>query len=313
MGKLIDLTGQRFGRLVVMYQAPHQNGRVAWHCKCDCGNEKDIQGALLREGKTRSCGCLHKEQLAERSTPNLVGRKFNRLLVLEKTNRRIDENVVWKCQCDCSNITYTTTKSLQSGRVKSCGCLRRENIGKINAKDISGQRFGKLVALEPCKSVPGQSKRLWKCQCDCGTICYKYGIYLIHGETTSCGCLKSKGEEKIKSILINYNIEFIREKTFEDCINPLSGKKLFFDFYLPLYNLLVEYDGEQHYNYKTNTDGWNNKENYEKTIFRDKIKDEWAEIHNYNLIRIPYTKYKTLELKDIIGEENVKELSHREI
>lgn len=312
MGKFIDLTGQRFGRLLVMYQAPHQNGRVAWHCKCDCGNEKDIKSELLRAGKAQSCGCLHKELLAHRSSPNLVGQKFNRLLVLEKTDMRVDEKVIWKCQCDCGNIAYVSTKHLQSGEVKSCGCLRIENqkkFGQLNSKNLIGKRFGKLIVLEDCKNTSNSSGRLWKCQCDCGSICYKRTANLTSGATTSCGCLKSKGEEKVSHILIVNNINFTREKTFEDCISPFSKEKMRFDFYLPDYNLLIEYDGEQHYGYRDDN-GWNNKENYEKTLLRDKVKNEWAKNHNYDLIRIPYTKYVTLELKDIIGEENAEKLSH---
>ena len=60
MPKLIDLIGQRFGRLIVLYRAANQGHKVMWHCKCDCCAEKDIAGNLLRSGKTQSCGCLHK-------------------------------------------------------------------------------------------------------------------------------------------------------------------------------------------------------------------------------------------------------------
>lgn len=64
-----DLTGQRFGRLVVLKQMPNNaSGKVTWLCKCDCGNEKAIIGSLLHTGKTRSCGCLIRESTTERST-----------------------------------------------------------------------------------------------------------------------------------------------------------------------------------------------------------------------------------------------------
>lgn len=60
MPKLIDLTGQRFGRLVVMERAGVKR-RAAWLCKCDCGKTKVVDGRELRNGRTRSCGCLLKE------------------------------------------------------------------------------------------------------------------------------------------------------------------------------------------------------------------------------------------------------------
>lgn len=70
MRKVVDLTGQRFGRLTVLERAPNQmvnlkSGRkmsvTAWRCKCDCGGEKVIVGSSLKSGYTRSCGCLEKE------------------------------------------------------------------------------------------------------------------------------------------------------------------------------------------------------------------------------------------------------------
>lgn len=73
MGKLKDLTGQRFGRLVVTKFAGYKktnNGRnkAIWTCNCDCGNEKDILGNDLTSGRTTSCGCYQKENLKKLNT-----------------------------------------------------------------------------------------------------------------------------------------------------------------------------------------------------------------------------------------------------
>ena len=62
MPKLIDLTGQRFGRLVVKSRAENsKSGKARWNCVCDCGRETKVKGSLLKNGKTKSCGCLRKE------------------------------------------------------------------------------------------------------------------------------------------------------------------------------------------------------------------------------------------------------------
>ena len=62
MSKLIDLTGMRFGRLAVLYQAPsNKYGQTLWHCRCDCGVEKDVNAQSIRVGHSRSCRCLHYE------------------------------------------------------------------------------------------------------------------------------------------------------------------------------------------------------------------------------------------------------------
>ena len=59
--KLIDLTGQKFGRLTVIKRAENKGKRVAWLCKCECGNEIVIIGSNLKNGSTKSCGCYKKE------------------------------------------------------------------------------------------------------------------------------------------------------------------------------------------------------------------------------------------------------------
>lgn len=62
MGKLIDLTGQKFGRLTVMGKyGKNKSGSINWICKCSCGGEKIVSSSGLRHGGTQSCGCLQKE------------------------------------------------------------------------------------------------------------------------------------------------------------------------------------------------------------------------------------------------------------
>jgi hypothetical protein len=60
-GKIVNIAGQRFGRLVVQFCAPSPHGAkgALWFCQCDCGKAKFVRGALLRRGVVRSCGCLH--------------------------------------------------------------------------------------------------------------------------------------------------------------------------------------------------------------------------------------------------------------
>lgn len=65
---LVDLTGRRFGRLVVIERYGYKGKAITWRCKCDCGGEKIVVGYSLRSGNTQSCGCIHREQLVERNT-----------------------------------------------------------------------------------------------------------------------------------------------------------------------------------------------------------------------------------------------------
>lgn len=68
--KLIDLTGQRFGRWTVLEKAPSRpmGSGAYWVCKCDCGNIKQVNSQILRNGRSQSCGCLHYEQQSKRAS-----------------------------------------------------------------------------------------------------------------------------------------------------------------------------------------------------------------------------------------------------
>jgi hypothetical protein len=65
-GALIDLSGQRFGRLTVLERAPNNGRIVCWRVRCECGEGRVVRGASLRSGRSRSCGCLNVELSAAR-------------------------------------------------------------------------------------------------------------------------------------------------------------------------------------------------------------------------------------------------------
>ena len=85
---------------------------------------------------------------------DLTGQKFNYLSVLERDNEytkinNIKHGVYWKCQCECGKITSVRSDCLRKNIIKSCGCKSKELFRKSQMKDITGQRFGKLIAIEP--------------------------------------------------------------------------------------------------------------------------------------------------------------------
>lgn len=77
MPPLKDLTGQRFGKLVVIRRAENIHRKAAWLCKCDCGNEKVVQSWNLVKGCTKSCGCLTYE--VDHKTSITHGQSYTRL------------------------------------------------------------------------------------------------------------------------------------------------------------------------------------------------------------------------------------------
>jgi hypothetical protein len=109
-------------------------------------------------------------------------------------------------------------------------------------------------------------------------------------------CIHSKGEDKIERYLIEKDIKYETQKTFKDLkhFRPLK-----FDFYLPEYDLLVEYDGKQHYepvDYGIMSYEQAKKE-HTKVLKRDAIKNKYCEKNNIELLRIPYTEFNNIEEK----------------
>lgn len=142
-----DLTGKRFGRLTVIervYSKSKRNGemRAMWHCKCDCGNERDILGSNLMRGLTKSCGCLHNEELGNRRIIDLTGKRFGRLVVIGRADNKGKETY-WKCKCDCGSIKEINGNRLRNGRTKSCGCLKRNIKFDSSVQNNSNLTHGK--------------------------------------------------------------------------------------------------------------------------------------------------------------------------
>ena len=123
-------------------------------------------------------------------------------------------------------------------------------------------------------------------------ICKKHGRFTqrpdqhIHSKAGCPVCRKSKGERRIRNFLISNKIEYKMEY-----ILP-SDKKYRYDFFLPKLNILIEYDGAQHFRPVESWGGINELNEIQK---RDREKNELARMYGIGLIRIPYTKLNSLE------------------
>lgn len=131
MGKFIDLTDKQFGRLTVLKKLNKRGAEWFWLCQCECGNTVEVRGVSLREGKTRSCGCLKKEsdRAPKGNVKDLVGQKFGHLTVIERSGSDHRGEAKWACVCDCGNpiVLYVLGSNLRSGHTRSCGCDRRSH------------------------------------------------------------------------------------------------------------------------------------------------------------------------------------------
>ena len=79
---------------------------------------------------------------------NLAGQKFNRLTAIEYVSIPEKKGTFWRCKCDRGKEKIVRASVLKNGKTKSCGCLQKERASQAAMKDISNQRFGKLIAIE---------------------------------------------------------------------------------------------------------------------------------------------------------------------
>ena len=132
MGAKINEIGNIYGYLTVIAPAPSKNNRAMWRCKCRCGNECEVSGKQLRNGHTKSCGCLKIEKTIQRNIErgggDLTGQRFGKLTVL-KFEEWLDHgnghrDRMWRCKGDCGNECIVNHRYLRNGNTESCGCVK---------------------------------------------------------------------------------------------------------------------------------------------------------------------------------------------
>lgn len=298
--KKIDLTGQKFGNVTVIKEAPPRiepSGRrkIMWECLCDCGKTFYVQSSNLRGGHTTSCGC-------KAGRISHINERFGRLITLQHIGGK------YLCQCDCGNTVLVETAKLTNGNTKSCGCLQRDKASEYTYEPLVGQKFGKLTVLERV-GTNRYHQVIYQCLCDCGSQTIVAANNLRKGITNSCGCIKSKGEMLIGQYLTKNKIQFYPEYSHDQIVLS-SGRRPRFDFALFKNDKLcgfIEYHGRQHYNY-TN-EGWNTEENYKDTQRRDNEKSQACRQLNIPLYIIPYWEIDNIDyiLNNIIKELKMEE------
>lgn len=195
-----NLLGQRFGMLTVIKKEKVTQDRYAlWLCKCDCGGEIQANTRRLKRGTVSNCGCIAKKTARNGNiAEDLVGRHFGELTVLKREESQ-KGRTRWLCRCVCGKTCIVTSHSLKNGHTKSCGC-RQHKIG-CSARNIEGQRFGRLTAKYMTEKRDGKGSVFWHCLCDCGNEVDVTEDCLIHGNYRSCGCLQQEIRKDIHNKL----------------------------------------------------------------------------------------------------------------
>lgn len=207
----------------------------------------------------------------------------------------------WFAECPYCGVVFSARYSdLKNGHTRSCGCITSKNKEKNRYILSQGDVFGSLKILHETKH-DSRGRGYFLCECKCGNLCEVRRDLLISGNTSSCGCerFQSKGEKLIEKLLKENNIPFEKEKTFDSCRFPDSKYPARFDFYVNN-SYLIEFDGQQHFKFSKSNTGWNNQKHFLKVQQRDAFKNNWCKENNIPLIRIPYTKIKSLTIKDLL-------------
>jgi hypothetical protein len=95
-------------------------------CRCECGREVEVRSSALRNGTSKSCGCLRVKNYKETIRKALVGKRFGRLEVLCWAGATNNNASIWKCRCDCGNECNVRGENLLKGDTRSCGCYNKQ-------------------------------------------------------------------------------------------------------------------------------------------------------------------------------------------
>lgn len=263
------------------------------HIKCDYTYE--VQPYIFLNG-CRCPKCANESRLKYIYSKSMSNDEFidrlNRinpdiipLEKIESTHKKI------KIQCKiCGNIWTAKPKDL----LHNHGCSKCRKKSKITTNDFKKE----IQIRNPNIEILGEYKnRSTKIKCRCVNDDYIWETTpdsLLRG--AGCPkCISSKGERKIIQFLNNNKIIFQFQQRFPDCIDK---KELPFDFYLPNYNICIEYDGVGHYN---PIECFGGEYGLSQTQTHDKIKDRYCKDNNIKLIRIPYWDFNNIE--EILSKE----------
>jgi hypothetical protein len=121
------LVGRKFNRLTLLKEVGVDKfDRATCLFRCDCGTEKVMPLSPVMAGKSRSCGCLIIEAARARITYS-AGQKYHRLTLVETVGYNIRGVMLWRAKCDCGGEMIASGSRMKCGKVKSCGCFRRED------------------------------------------------------------------------------------------------------------------------------------------------------------------------------------------
>nr|DAW53587.1 MAG TPA: restriction enzyme [Caudoviricetes sp.] len=251
--------------------------------RCSCGNIYEAAPSTLRKGhKCMKCSGNNKITLdiVQKERPDLfiveVVNAYNIYYLCPTCGTKCKTSYSWLTNKDVSKRTKGCIKCHTSRLAKSKFSTKEELQKKCPDIEILGEYVDSYTPIEY--------------RCRCGEIHKSKPQHLTQGKR--CGhCKRYTGEEVIKDFLNSNSISYIKQYRFKDCRDKLP---LPFDFYLPDYNMCIEYDGLQHFEQRK---GWTD---LSEVQLHDSIKTNYCKSNNITLLRISYRQLS--EIQDILTE-----------
>lgn len=243
----------------------------------------------------RGCGCPKCAGKA-RTTESFQNELYSKGINIKIIDEYVTNSTKVKCKCNIHNVIFY---SRPSDILRGKGCFKCKS-EKISSKlSITNKEFvyrlfdinNNIEALTPYVNM--HTDVIVKCK-----LCnreWKSKPGNIFSKGIVCKCQQdinaSKGELKISQVLDDYGIKYFPQYSFDSLVGVRNGA-LSYDFYLPDNNLLIEFQGEQHYK---PTELFGGKEKFEIQQEHDRRKRNYANIHNIGLLEISYTDYVNIE------------------
>lgn len=268
-----------------------------------CGNEWDVRPQhLLRGHRCRICAL--KQRDCSKNT-----RKTTKQFMEEMKNKNPNISIIGEytnaktkvmCRCNICNHSWGArpTNLISGNGCPKCGAMAARD------KQIKDSELflNQLKVISPNIEIIGKykgNKINIRCVCKkCGWIWEAMPANLLRGSGCPIHHI-SRGEKYIMNQLNNMNINYIFQKKFDGLIG-LGARPLSFDFYLPEYNILIEYQG----NFHDKTDRLQTDEDFKRQLAHDNLKRNYAIIHGYKILEIWYYDDINKKLNEIFNITN---------
>lgn len=275
------------------------------HWKCDVAEDHEWEDTINHRTRGRNCSCCRglKVVLSNcfATTHIELAKQFhptkNGNLTPYDFVAGTHTVVWWHCtNTDATDHDWPASVNSRTNISKSNGCsccagftiVLSNCIETTHPDDAQKWHPTKNGSITPRNVTHGSNKKAWW-QC---SECNHEWYCRINDKTNGSDCPKcneSRGEKAICYFLDKSFINYEQEKEFDEC---KYKQNLPFDFYLPNYNILIEYDGIQHFQ---QIEYWKGEQGFKQIKLRDSIKTAFAKDNNIPLLRIPYTEFDNIE------------------